>query len=816
MLSRRNLIKFGSAAACQMASGLRAQDAISPVTTTEDWLADAVDGSLRHEPTFAIADLWWPEQRNVWTPIGWKDHYFRFNILYNGTVICEPCPHFAPPRPHAMRWRGQSFQLNFYPLLDEPPPLAGEVTQLWRMDGGVGIQGWDSDHPTPILWTEWRLQTGIVVRQEIFSHIPGGGPVESGIEPHYAWVRLSVIHVDSLSAAKSAKFAIQLSQVYYRHVERYKWEDGITIDVEPKDAPYCRVLYTRSFSGDEFNGISLVEPDEKIRLVAWSEPNNEIHFSESRSAKKVYALSVKLNGRVGNHIDFLLPFLPIDAQAIATEQSLGYIRALQESDQFWAEKPAKAATVQVPEKYLNRLVKQSVKLAQVIAERDYVDGDYTFLTGSWGYDNLWSTPTSMTTHMFLDLLGYNESVEMHLEIFRKHQGSVKPPGPSYSRHPGYFSTPASLTAFNWLTDHGAILHQVCTHALMSDDQNFISAWTDAIVKACDFIKDSCAQPSPGAVDGLLPPAVATDDLIPTQAVYSLAWNYKGLTTGVRLLKRIQHPRAAEFEALAHSYKATFINSFRERSASSPQWKDRLGMSHRKPPTTLSAAPMPHHPFSAAFYLDSGPMVLVWAGLLDARDELMRSAVLYFREGPDTRLYGYRPNPLDRPVLIHEISSCEPCYSWNILHSWQLGNRTSFLEGVYSLLAGSISKQTFSACEHRHGIQSTQCATYMAFYCLRLSVIDDEVAEGELHLLRLCPQAWITQEEEAIFEDMPTLYGRVTLRFRLSDDKRSLHVTFRPVWHQAQPKVVLHTTAMAGVDEIIVNGKRHRRREEITR
>ena len=23
------------------------------------------------------------------------------------------------------------------------------------------------------------------------------------------------------------------------------------------------------------------------------------------------------------------------------------------------------------------------------------------------------------------------------------------------------------------------------------------------------------------------------------------------------------------------------------------------------------------------------------------------------------------------VLIHEISSCEPCYSWNIYHSWQL-------------------------------------------------------------------------------------------------------------------------------------------------
>ena len=69
---------------------------------------------------------------------------------------------------------------------------------------------------------------------------------------------------------------------------------------------------------------------------------------------------------------------------------------------------------------------QGIKLAQVIAEKDYINGDYTFLTGSWGYDNLWSTPTSMTSHMFLDPLGYNQCVEQHIELFRKHQGSVKP------------------------------------------------------------------------------------------------------------------------------------------------------------------------------------------------------------------------------------------------------------------------------------------------------------------------------------------------------------------------------------------------------
>jgi len=44
----------------------------------------------RAEPDAAVAAGWWPPQRNVWTPIGWKDHLFRFNVLYDGTVIASP------------------------------------------------------------------------------------------------------------------------------------------------------------------------------------------------------------------------------------------------------------------------------------------------------------------------------------------------------------------------------------------------------------------------------------------------------------------------------------------------------------------------------------------------------------------------------------------------------------------------------------------------------------------------------------------------------------------------------------------------------
>ena len=55
------------------------------------------------------------------------------------------------------------------------------------------------------------------------------------------------------------------------------------------------------------------------------------------------------------------------------------------------------------------------------------------------------------------------------------------------------------------------------------------------------------------------------------------------------------------------------------------------------------------------------------------------------------------------MLVKEISSCEPCYSWNIFHSYELGDRENFTKGVYSLFAGGGNRQTFLSCETRDAV-----------------------------------------------------------------------------------------------------------------
>ena len=151
------------------------------------------------EPDVGTALSWWPAQRGVWTPIGWKDHLFRFNVVYNGIVLAEPCPSLMR-RQHAEPYRGQDFQLTFAVYDGGDLPALPEVpTPLYKLDGGVGIQGWVEASATPILWTQWPVQDGLVIRQEVFAHVPGAPDVETGTEPISAWIRLSVAHVDEVA-----------------------------------------------------------------------------------------------------------------------------------------------------------------------------------------------------------------------------------------------------------------------------------------------------------------------------------------------------------------------------------------------------------------------------------------------------------------------------------------------------------------------------------------------------------------------------------------------------------------------------------------
>lgn len=246
----------------------------------------------------------------------------------------------------------------------------------------------------------------------------------------------------------------------------------------------------------------------------------------------------------------------------------------------------------------------------------------------------------------------------------------------------------------------------------------------------------------------------------------------------------------------------FIREFDAYGTQAPKWTHPNGQ--RYPVYSPNLIPPDSGGFGEIIRLDAGPLVLVWAGLFDAADDRMAKFADYFRYGPNITLYGTgnRKNALDRPVLVHEMSSCEPIYSWNVFGSWQTADRARFLEGMYSLLAGGLSPQTYVPFEHRHGMSAMPGPNATAFWLVRHAVLDDSIKAGELHLLRLCPLAWLAADRDTVFGAMPTLFGPVSLRFRRGSGT-SVTLTWSGNWRRTPAKVVVH--APPGITQLVVNG-----------
>jgi hypothetical protein len=736
------------------------------------------------EPDFRQACEWWADLPSIWTPIGWKDHMFRFNVLWNGTILAKP-----DLNTRTGQWAGQGLLLSVSP-------------HCTANDDGMTRQGWQTGD-APALWTEWSTQ-GVTLRSEVFAHIPGGGDTQSGIEPLFAWVRL-LIHdlCPALPLEESHVFdlLLQTPQV------------GTSMDLRhnislpsPEQGRYPSPLKPDSETFDPAQAYRILEEDGKVRLaIAPGGGASTAVFTPPAQDRPLTRLQVRLPVRKGAYADLLVPMLPAERVVFDAELALGREAALRESRRYWKRVTACPARFETPEADVNEVIRHTVHFSNILTEKNPATGKYCKINGAWTYAALWTTPGAMDMVMLMDTLGHHDTISRYLEIFREEQGTVVPPGPSYELHPGFLSTPALYKSIDWLSDNGAVLYTICMHALLSGDRAFAERFSDCIVKSCEWIQTACAKTGHGGYEGVLPPAVATDAQTKIQAVWSIGWNYKGLCAAVRLLRRLGHPRAEAFAKEAEEYRDAFIKALRDKCRKMPVWRDARGRARRFVPTSLAGDEKAEsrHPF----YLDVGPLFLVFSGLMDARDPLMADTLAWFREGPQRKYYRRDSNFWQVPVLDHEMSSCEPCYSWNVFHTWQAGDRQHFLEGMYSLFAGSCSRQTRISCETRGGITGNVFSAPLAIYMARLAVIDDQLREDELHLLRLVPLAWLKPGARCRFEKIPTEFGPATLLTAMSADGKTLDVTFKPAFRFPPKKAILHAPPAPGLKWIRINGER---------
>ncbi len=813
-VSRRRMLQLSGGAVAGGALVVAVPKSLVPEAEADTFVSTAL-GPDSPEPNVERAKHWWLPQRNVWTPIGWKGHLFRFNSVYNGALICDPSWVLAA-KPNTQPYFGKNFQLTVvmpkrgggYP---EFPTAEHEV---WDDDLGFRKQGWDEDNDAPVLWTEYRRQEGLIIRQTVFGHIPGAGDVETAVEPIYAWVRFEVVYVDPIKAPKDFTFQLWLSKAYMKPRGPYEQENGVPLTVIPNEAPIEGGLTMQRVwnpSGKPMS-VPITDKDGKVRLMVITAEKGTIAMEKNKK-EGVFDLRLGLPVVEGSHVDVVIPMLPQPLADVKAEVAPGRKAVLAECTAYWKQQESSIATIKTPENYVNQVIRRGPQLAQIVAEKSPDTGLYSFLSGSYAYDVLWSTPTSMVSHMFLDRLGYHDVVEQHSEIYKVTQGTRRPPSSVFpdGDYPGYLSTPKTLQSIDWMSDHGAILEILSTHAILTDRRDFIDKWLEPIVKACDYVVEACGKTNHDGVKGIMPPGHSTDEGVETQGLISQCFTYKGLCSAIVLLKRERHPRAAEFEAFAESFKQKFNDAMHDLADRSKKWTDDDGKKWPVFPPQFAGEGL----WDDFTMLDTGALMAVWAGLMPASDPLMRSFVEFFRVGPNNKLFDpVHHSALYRAVLDHEQSSSEPCYSWNMFHNWQLGDRDRYLEGMYGLLVGGLSQDTYVSSEHRHAIYGNLFSHPIVVWSVLHSVIDDSISDKDLHLLRMCPNEWLSSKTATKFTKVPTKYGPVDLAFKLSRDGRTLDLDWKGRWHHRPRKVILHGVPGSGVKWVKVNGRKFRAQERI--
>ena len=261
-------------------------------------------------------------------------------------------------------------------------------------------------------------------RQEVFAHIPGAEDVKTGIEPLFAWVRVSLGQAASKTNSPP-KTHVLLQDLCTRHLGGHVWPveydvrvDALLAQVDPSTSQVGRVRRRCCWSRTE--------------TFVWPWPRQRV--PESRCAPWIRLPCWRSSWTRNKPATWTCWFPSCPAHGRSSSRSgrwvtTGHLPRPTPTGVKCRPRPPRSTC---PSKRLRGPSGRISRLAEVVAEKNPATGEYCSLTGTWVYADVWSTPNSMMYAMLLDPMGYHAQAERYLAIFKKRQGVTVPPGKAFS------------------------------------------------------------------------------------------------------------------------------------------------------------------------------------------------------------------------------------------------------------------------------------------------------------------------------------------------------------------------------------------------
>lgn len=513
----------------------------------------------------------------------------------------------------------------------------------------------------------------------------------------------------------------------------------------------CRVTATNTAKVPRYAFFKAVYPHARFGDMVAYNYESDTGFGLLKDSANVFAVS-KLNGRPMPQgevsvllqpgaectYEFFLPHSPIPrerAEALANRDSQV---CLDQCRAFWSAKLATAASIRVPEKRIDEMLRACLIHMDLVTYGIEPDGVLMASNGTYGT----VAAETCANISYYDSIGWHDVARRCLDFYFSKQldnGFIQ-----------FF--------VGYMLDTGCFLWTVCEHYRYTRDDQWLREIAPKILKSCRYIleeREKNKQESlRGKGYGFLVGKVA--DPVDEERIFMLnGYAYLGLKRAAELLAGIDPEACGRLKAEADSFREDIRDTFFEAMARGPVVP--LGDGTWCPTVSPWVGP-------------SGPTALhvedrtSWThGAMVLRDDLLGPLYLLFQEviGLDEQAATHLLDFSSELLWSRNVSFSQPYLGRHAFAHLGRGETKRFLKTYYNTLASLADREIYSFWEHYYHESPHKTAELAQFLMQTRCMLYLEAGQT-LKLLQGVPRAWLEDGEKIELVDVASYFGRLSL------------------------------------------------------
>lgn len=444
--------------------------------------------------------------------------------------------------------------------------------------------------------------------------------------------------------------------------------------------------------------------------------------------------------------EFFVPHSPLDYARAKALASQSFNQRYTETKKFWKDKLAQAATIKLPEKRIEEMIKAGLLHLDLITFGN--DPNETLAPNIGVYSPIGTESSPII--QFYNSMGWQDIAKRSLTYFLDKQ------------HENGF-----IQNFNgYMVETGAALWTMGEYFRYTHDTDWARAAATKLLKSADYLIDWRNQSKKGELRGRGYGMISGKVADPEDHFHQFMLNgyaYIGMSRVAEVLAAIGHGEADRIGKEAADWRANIRESFFNVMALSPvvplgdgtwcptapPWTESVGL------RALYTKPEAFWSHGTVTVSDAmlGPLYLVFCEVLDADEPAAKMLLDY-----NSELF-YQGN----------AAFSQPYYS---RHNWvqaKLGMTKPFLETYYTTFAALADRETYSFWEHLYKLSphKTHEEAWFLMETRWMLYMEDENA---LDLFKTIPRAWMANGEEILLDGVRSYFGplRVATRSHLDD------------------------------------------------